>query len=68
MDNDKCCCFTGHRPQKLPWGFDEDDPRCSELKRRIKAAIRLAVSHGKTMFLTGMAMGSDVWCAEAVLE
>ncbi len=68
MYNEKCCCFTGHRPQKLPWGFDENDPRCSELKRRIRAAIRLAAAHGMTMFLSGMAMGTDMWCAEAVLE
>ena len=20
------CCFSGHRPAKLPWGEDEDDP------------------------------------------
>ena len=68
MEKEKCCCFTGHRPQKLPWGFDENDPRCSELKRRIRAAIRLAAAYGKIMFLTGMAMGTDMWCAEAVLQ
>lgn len=68
MNREQCCCFTGHRPQKLPWGFDESDPRCSDLKRRIQAAIKLAISHGKTMFYTGMAMGTDLWCAEAVLE
>ena len=21
------CCFTGHRPQSLPWGFNEQDER-----------------------------------------
>ena len=21
------CCFTGHRPAKLPWGTDESDER-----------------------------------------
>lgn len=20
------CCFTGHRPSKLPWGSNEGDP------------------------------------------
>ena len=20
------CCFSGHRPAKLPWGENEDDP------------------------------------------
>lgn len=67
MDRGKCCCFTGHRPQKLPWGFDESDARCMELKRKLRSAIRLAIAHGKTMFYTGMAMGTDIWAAEIVL-
>ena len=31
------CCFTGHRPNKLPWGYREEDPRCLLLKNRIRA-------------------------------
>lgn len=67
MDRGHCCCFTGHRPHKLPWGFDESDARCMELKRKLRSAIRLAITHGKTMFYTGMAMGTDIWAAEIVL-
>ena len=26
MNKEKTCCFTGHRPDKLPWGEDEADP------------------------------------------
>ena len=33
------CCFSGHRPAKLPWGEDEDDPRCRALKARLAAAL-----------------------------
>ena len=22
-------CFSGYRPEKLPWGYDECDPRLS---------------------------------------
>lgn len=68
MDREYCCCFTGHRPQKLPWGFDESDDRCETMKSRLRSAIRLAIAHGKTMFLTGMAMGADIWAAEIALE
>ncbi len=68
MDREHSCCFTGHRPQKLPWGFDESDARCAELKSKLRSAIRLAIAHGKTMFFTGMAMGTDIWAAEIVLE
>ena len=28
----KACAFTGHRPQSLPFGFDESDKRCTALK------------------------------------
>ena len=32
MDRAKTCCFTGHRPEKLPWRYDEGDSRCLALK------------------------------------
>ena len=39
MDERHTCCFTGHRPDKLPWGTREEDPRCVALKGRIAAAL-----------------------------
>ena len=33
------CCFTGHRPNKLPWGGDEEDQRCLTLKKAIADAV-----------------------------
>ena len=36
------CCFTGHRPGKLPWRYDEEDPRCAALKKRIFDAAEAA--------------------------
>lgn len=63
------CCFTGHRPQNLPWGFDESDSRCIALKVRLKKAIRqIILEYGVTHFITGMALGIDQWAAELVLE
>ncbi|MGM9663094.1 MAG: SLOG family protein [Oscillospiraceae bacterium] len=61
------CCFTGHRPAKLPWGFDESDARCAALKQRIYDAAATACEEGYTHFLCGMAMGCDLYFAEAVL-
>ena len=68
MDRVNSCCFTGHRPQKLPWGFDEADPRCAALMEKLYKAIRFVVHKGKTRFYTGMAMGTDIWCAQIVLQ
>ena len=61
------CCFTGHRPGKLPWGDDEDDPRCAAVKKRIVDAVEAAYEEGYRHFICGMAMGSDLYFAEAVL-
>ena len=47
MDHEKTCCFTGHRPDKLPWGEDESDPRCLRLKRAIAQAVRQAADFYK---------------------
>ena len=60
------CCFTGHRPDKLPWGRDESDPRCLELKRRMTAAVREAWEAGYRHFLCGMARGCDLYFGEIV--
>ena len=30
-ERENTCCFTGHREYKLPWGSDENDPRCRKL-------------------------------------
>ena len=60
--------FAGHRPEKLPWGSDESDPRCAALKRQIIEAVRTAAGEGYDTFLCGMARGCDFYFAEAVLE
>ena len=62
LENRKhCCCFTGHRPEKLHL------PE-TEIKRLLKKAIMQAVMDGYTTFISGMARGLDIWAAETVLE
>ena len=67
MDRVNTCCFTGHRPDKLPWGRDETDPRCLELKAGICEALDRAYRAGCRHFICGMAQGADLYFAEAVL-
>jgi len=62
------CAFTGHRPQRLPWGGREEDPRCHALKQLLRGAINRVAEHGCRHFLCGMALGCDTYFAEAVLE
>ena len=61
------CCFTGHRPEKLPWRYREADLRCLSLKRRIADAAEAAYEEGYRHFLCGMALGCDLYFCECVL-
>ncbi|MCL2080821.1 MAG: DUF1273 domain-containing protein [Oscillospiraceae bacterium] len=64
---EKTACFSGHRPQRLPWGFDEDDMRHALLLSRMDMAIDAAIEDGITHFLCGGALGTDTWAAQSVL-
>jgi len=65
----KTCCFTGHRPKALPWGYDENDMRCVSFKSNIRFTVEnLIVENGYEKFISGMAMGADIICAEVVLS
>lgn len=62
------CGFTGHRPERLPWGSDESDPRCQAVKLRLEQMVREQIDAGVHTFLCGMARGCDLYFAEAVLK
>lgn len=55
------CCFTGHRPDKMNLGE-------KEIKPLLEKAIDEAIEDGYVTFITGMAMGTDIWAAEIVLK
>lgn len=55
------CCFTGHRPEKLRAVE-------GEIKAALTGEIRVAISEGYSVFISGMARGVDLWAAEAVLD
>ena len=64
----KVCAFTGHRPQSLPFGFNESDKRCASLKGMLHSEIiRLIEEKSVTHFISGMAIGVDMYAAEIVL-
>ena len=67
-DITQTCCFTGHRPDKLPWGLDEGDPRCLAVKRSLARELDGLYRRGFRHFISGMAMGCDLYFAEAALE
>lgn len=57
----KCCCFTGHRENKLKRSE-------KEILEDLKQAINQAIDDGYTTFITGMAYCVDIWAGELVLK
>jgi len=55
------CCFFGHRPEKLA----EDE---ATVKAWLKEQIDIAISLGYTTFISGCAMGVDIWAGQIVLD
>lgn len=62
------CCFSGHRPTKLPWGSKEDDERCVALKRRLWDILEMTYEEGYRHFICGMAQGCDLYFCELALQ
>ena len=68
MDNREICCsFTGHRIRMLPWKTNEQDPRCLALKEELAARLEGIYMAGYRHFVCGMALGCDMYFAEAVI-
>lgn len=59
---EQCLCFTGHRPHKLR-GYTE-----VQIKNILRTEIIQAYQSGFRTFISGMAMGVDIWAAELVSE
>ena len=57
----RCCCFTGHRPEKLTQTE-------AEIITWLEYEIRKTIDDGFTTFISGMARGVDIWAAEIVLH
>lgn len=61
------CAFTGHRPTRFSFKYDETHPACIELKKVLAEQIDFLCRQGITDFYTGCALGIDLWAGEAVL-
>lgn len=60
-ERENTCCFTGHREYKLPWGSDENDPRCRKLQQQLFDAVDAVYAAGIRHFICGMANGCDLY-------
>ncbi len=66
--NQNSCAFTGHRPKSFPWKYDETARDCVLLKEALATQIMTLADRGVTDFLSGMALGVDLWSAKIVLD
>ncbi len=65
----KKCCFTGHRPRSLPWGYNEKSLKCFAFKKELKKVINNVIdSDNVSYFITGMAMGVDIMAGEIIAK
>ena len=67
-DREHTICNTGHRPQSLPWGYNEDKSSCVVFKNDLHDTIERAINAGYIHFISGLAIGVDTMFAEAVLD
>ena len=61
-------CLTGHRPDKLPWFYDETKESCIRFKDDLRQIFEGAIKYGLKNFLTGMAEGFDMIGTEILLD
>ena len=62
-------CFTGHRPKSLPCGYNEEHYACIKIKAQLRRMIvGLIEKKNVTHFISGAAIGVDLWAMEIVLD
>ena len=55
------CCFSGHRPEKL-------NATPEQVTAWLEEKIDEAIADGYTTFISGCAMGVDIWAGQIVLK
>ena len=68
IDRSRTCCFTGHRTKDLPFGGDRHSLGMRNLVSTIYLAITETVREGYDTFISGMADGIDLICADIVSQ
>lgn len=64
----KTVAFTGHRPEKLPWGTEENSAEGVLFKFRLRETLEYLIVRGYTDFLSGATRGFDTIAAEMVIS
>lgn len=65
---EETACLSGHRPNKLPWFYDETKASCVKFKHDLQTLFIGAYEYGLKNYLIGMAEGFDMIGAETLIE
>jgi uncharacterized phage-like protein YoqJ len=60
-------CCSGHRPNKLPFGYQENNPFELAFKKKLKEII-ISINPKPIKALFGGAQGMDIWFGQVCLE
>ena len=60
------CAIIGQHPMRFPWGFDEEDDRCRNLKIELAQQIMVLRQGGVSQFLVACDCGVGLYAAEIV--
>ncbi len=60
--------FTGYRPDKMPFTESDTDATYRAFRESLSAVISRLLERGATHFISGVAMGFDIWAAEEILK
>lgn len=66
MDKPIRCAIIGQHPMRFPWGFDEEDDRCRNLKIELAQQIMALRQGGVSQFLVACDCGVGLYAAEIV--
>ncbi len=67
MNRPITCCFTGHRPQKMPSLFHNNGLLNKHMADMLENEIESAISIGYKFFVSGGGLGFDMSAAKTVL-
>ena len=66
MENKPCCAILGQPPMRFPWGFDEEDGGCQNLKLALAQKIMELRQQGVTRFAVVADCGIGLYAGECV--
>lgn len=67
MVKDRTCCFSGHRPEKMPFAANANSYAFQQFHNALTRTVYDAIHSGYNHFITGMSRGMDLWAAQEVI-